>query len=133
MNIPRIEPGLQGSATRLVSAADLATALGSGTVEVFGTPAMIALMEAAAVEALANVLPPELTSVGMQLQIDHVAATPSGARVTATATVSEVDGRRITFEVHAADEVETIGHGRHRRVIVEREKFQQRAQAKSGT
>lgn len=133
MSIPAIESGQSGTAARTVDASVLATSLGSGTVEVFGTPAMIALMEEAAVAALASVLPAELTSVGIYLEVHHVAATPPGLRVQATATVRKVDGRTVTFDVSASDGVEEIGHGVHRRVIVDRDKFEQRAQAKAQT
>ena len=132
MNLPSIKPGLTGTAEKTVSAADLATAHRSGTVDVFATPSMIALMEEAAVAALADVLPAELTSVGISLDIRHLAATPPGMPVQATATVREVDGRVITFDVTASDSIEEIGRGSHRRAIVDGASFVQRTNAKSG-
>ncbi len=131
MHIPDITVGASGKATRRVDPSNLASALGSGTVDVLGTPVMIALMEQAAVAALADVLPSELTSVGIYLEIQHLAATPPGMEVQATATVKEVDGRVVTFDVSASDNVETIGSGIHRRVIVDLAIFQQRASEKT--
>jgi fluoroacetyl-CoA thioesterase len=133
MNIPEIATGLTVHARRTTTSADTATALGSGTVEVLGTPAMIALMEEAAVATLAGVLPGNLTSVGIYLEVHHLAATPPGMEVWATATVTEVDRREISFEVEASDSVGIIGRGLHRRVIVDQAKFLQRAQEKFKT
>jgi fluoroacetyl-CoA thioesterase len=133
MRIPAIEPGLSGTSLGAVAAKDLATAHGSGTVDVFATPAMVALMEEAAVAALSDVLPSDLTTVGIHLDVRHVAATPLGMAVQATATVTEVDGRIVTFEVSANDAEEQIGHGTHRRAIVNSASFQSRADAKSPT
>ena len=131
MNIPDIATGTSGKAARIVDPSNLASTLGSGTVDVLGTPAMIALMEQAAVAALADLLTEELTSVGIYLEIRHLAATPPGMEVQATATVKEVDGRVVTFDVSASDSVETIGSGLHRRMIVDLAKFQQRASEKA--
>ncbi len=100
MNLPSIKPGLTGTAEKTVSAADLATAHRSGTVDVFATPAMIALMEEAAVAALADVLPAELTSVGISLDIRHLAATPPGMPVQATATVTRSRRSRHHLRCH---------------------------------
>ena len=130
MNIPPIATGTTGTATKTVAEADLATALGSGNVDVFGTPAMIALMEEAAVAALAGILPAGLTSVGIYLEVHHLAATPPGMHVQAVATVTEVDGRIVSFDISASDAAEQIGRGVHRRVIVEHDRFQQRTAAK---
>ncbi len=133
MKIPAIEPGLSGTSLVTVAAEDLATAHGSGTVDVFATPAMVALMEEAAVAALSDVLPSDLTTVWIHRDVRHVAATPLGMAVQATATVTEVDGRIVTFEVSATDAAEEIGRGTHRRAIVDRVSFQTRADAKSPT
>lgn len=130
MNIPDIAAGLTGTSQTVVDESNLATALGSGTVAVFGTPAMVALMEEAAVSALSSVLPADLTSVGIYLEIHHLAATPPGIAVQATAIVKEVDGRVVTFELNASDGAEPIGRGIHRRVIVDQARFLQRAQEK---
>jgi predicted thioesterase len=131
MDFPHIEPGRTGGAQKTVMAADLATTHRSGTVDVFATPAMLALMEEAAVNALADILPGELTSVGVHLDVRHLAATPLGMSVQATATVTEVDGRVISFDVTASDAIEEIGRGTHRRAVVKAETFQQRTDAKS--
>lgn len=132
MDLPDLKPGLTGTASRTVSAADTAFALGSGDAPVFGTPALIALMEEAAVAALAAALPPDMTSVGVYLEVHHLAATPPGLTVTAQATVTTVDERTVSFELAASDSAEPIGRGVHRRVIVNRARFQQRAEAKHG-
>ena len=130
MDLPDLKPGLTGTTHRTVSAADTAETLGSGDVAVFGTPALIAMLEEAAVAALAGVLPAELTSVGVYLEVHHLAATPPGMAVSAQATITTVDERSVTFEVTAADAVEPIGRGIHRRVLVNRARFQQRAESK---
>ncbi len=118
MDLPDLKPGLTGLARRIVSPADTAEALGSGDVPVFGTPALIALMEQAAVAALTGALPADMTSVGVFLEVHHLAATPPGMAVNAQATVTTVDGRTVTFEVMASDAVEQIGRGVHRRALV---------------
>lgn len=125
-----LKPGLRGTASRTVSPADTAIALGSGDVPVLGTPALVALMEQAAVAALAAALPPDMTSVGVYLEVHHLAATPPGMAITAQATVVSVDERTVSFELAASDAVEQIGRGVHRRVIVNRDRFQLRAAAK---
>ena len=133
MNIPSIDVGLTGESQRVVDEATLASAWGSGTVEVFSTPAMVALMEEAAVAALAKVMPAGLTSVGIYLEVHHLAATPPGLDVRARATVTLVEGRTVTLEVEASDSQETIGRGLHRRVIVDKARFMQRTvQKRSG-
>ena len=126
-----IETGRSGTSSRMVGQADLATSMGSGTVDVFATPAMIALMEQAAVNALASALPNGQTSVGIYLEVHHLAATPLQMKVSATATVVEVEGRVITFEVSATDGLETIGRGVHRRIVVDSARFVDRVTAKS--
>lgn len=125
-----IPVGTTGTAQRLVDQTNLASSLGSGTVDVYATPAMIALMEQAAVHALADFLPAESTSVGIHLDVEHLAATPRGMQVTASATVTAVDGRIITFDLSASDELEEIGRGTHRRALVNAEKFQMRTDSK---
>ena len=130
MDLPDLKPGLTGVARRTVTLGDTAEALGSGDVPVFGTPALIALMEQAAVAALAGALPADMTSVGIFLKVHHMAATPPGMAVSAQATVTTVDGRTVTFEVTATDTVEQIGQGVHRRILVDRARFRQRAESK---
>lgn len=123
-------PGLTGQASTTVDQTNTAASLGSGLVPVFGTPALIALLELAAVHAVAAHLPPGSTSVGTHLDVRHLAATPIGMSVRAIATLTQIDGRRLTFAVEAWDEVEKVGEGSHTRVIVEAARFMQRAEAK---
>ncbi len=123
-------PGLTGEATTTVDHTNTAASLGSGLVPVYGTPALIALLELAAVHAVAEHLPPGSTSVGTHLDVRHLAATPVGMSVRATATLAQVDGRRLTFAVEAYDETEKIGEGSHTRVIVDTARFVQRTEAK---
>jgi predicted thioesterase len=104
--------------------------VGSGAIHVLATPVMINLFEAAALAAVEQLLPPGHQSLGTVLQVRHIAATPVGMRVTASATVERIDGRTIYFRVEARDERELIGDGTHERVVVNVEKFDQRVQRK---
>jgi predicted thioesterase len=106
--------------------------IGSGKVQVLATPVMVNLMEAAALSAAEHHLPPGHQSLGTRLDIRHIAATPVGMRVVATAEVVSVDGRLITFRVEARDERELIGDGTHERVVVNVERFDRRVQDKLG-
>lgn len=126
----KLQIGLTGEAAAVVDAEHTAVAMGSGTLPVFATPAMAALMEAAAVNALAAVLPQGQTSVGVALSLEHEAATPMGVAVRTEARLIKVDGRRLTFRVVAYDAVEQIGVGTHQRVVVEIERFLGRTAAK---
>ncbi|AHB48622.1 thioesterase [Hyphomicrobium nitrativorans NL23] len=125
-------PGLEGRAETVVTHALTAAALGSGTADVYATPAMIALMEAAAVAAIEKHLAPGETSVGTHLDVSHKAATPPGLAVSATATLLAVDGRKLTFAIEARDATEQIGDARHTRVIIDRTRFEAKARAKGG-
>jgi predicted thioesterase len=129
-DMANLQPGLTGEARRRVEATDTATALGSGSEAVFATPAMVALMEEAAVAAVARHLGVEETTVGVQLEVRHVAATPVGMEVWSSATLIDVEGRHLTFEVAAYDEVEQIGTGTHRRAVVDRARFLARTEHK---
>ncbi|RDV84224.1 thioesterase family protein [Ammonifex thiophilus] len=122
--------GLRGTATWMVKEEDTAIVQGSGTVPVLATPRLLALMEAAAVAAVAGALPPEATTVGVKAEIEHLAPTPVGMEVTAVAELVEVEGRRLVFRVEARDQVEVIGRGRHERVLVDVAKFLAKAQSK---
>jgi fluoroacetyl-CoA thioesterase len=119
--------GIEGTATLEVTPASTAIALGSGDLPVLGTPRLIALMEEAACAALADVLLPESTTVGIHVDVRHSVASPLGASVTATAQVTDIDGTRILFDVTAThrrgDETVEIGRGTHRRVVVDRAAF----------
>lgn len=118
------------SKTITVSKEQLANQVGSGQVAVFATPMMVALMEQMASECIQPCLEEGQTSVGTFLSISHCAATPEGMSVTVCAEVSEINGREITFRVRAEDEVGLIGEGVHKRFIVSRDKFEQKAQNK---
>lgn len=123
-------PGLIGEATTVVTETDTAGHWGSGLVPVFGTPALVGLMEGAAVQALAGHLPPGRTSVGGRIDVHHLAPTPVGMRVRARAELLEMEGRRLVFHIEAWDEVEQIGRATHERFIVDEERFVAQAKAK---
>lgn len=127
-----IQPGLTGFAEVVVAQEHTAAALGSGAVPVFGTPALIALLEQAAVNALAPYLEPGQTSVGVHVAIDHLAATPLGMAVRGRATLLSVEGRRMLFALSADDAVELVATGRHERVVVDEARFLARANEKAG-
>lgn len=121
--LQELKPGLAGTAETVVRETNTALAMGSGSLHVFATPSMIALMEQAACNAVAACLDEESTSVGTLVNITHDAATGMGKAVTATATLVEVQGRKLVFEITAADEDKQIGKGTHERFIVNKEKF----------
>ncbi len=103
---------------------------GSGSAAVYATPAMIGLMEGTCLKAVDPVLPADLSTVGIRLDVRHLAATPVGLGVRATAELTEIAGKRLTFKVEAFDDKEKIGEGIHERYIIEVEKFMAKAQAK---
>ena len=115
--------GTVGVASTLVEPEDTALSVGSGSLRVYATPAMVALMEGAACEALVDFLPEGKTSVGTELNVKHISATPVGLEVTAEATVTAVEGNTVTFSLIAKDEAGKIGEGTHKRVIVGEQKF----------
>ncbi|ABB15551.1 thioesterase family protein [Carboxydothermus hydrogenoformans] len=115
--------GLEGTAKTTVSLEKTAKAVGSGSLEVFATPMMVALMEKAAVNAVAVALSPGETTVGTKIEVSHIKASPVGALVEAKAKLISVEGRKLTFLVEAFDEQGKIGEGRHERVRVNIEKF----------
>jgi predicted thioesterase len=128
-----LQPGLVGEAHTTVTSSNVASAFGSGHVDVFATPAMIALMENAAINAVGQMLAEGSATVGSAISIRHVAATPVGLEVRARAELLEVDGRRLTFRVEAFDPVEKIGDGSHERYVVNLDRLLGRAAAKAGT
>jgi len=132
LDLARIHPGQQGSATLLVGEAHTAPEIGSGRVHVLATPVMINLMEAAALDAIEHLLPQGYQSLGTRLDVTHQAATPVGMRVTATARVLAVEGRKLQLAVEARDEREIIGAGSHDRVVVNVARFDERVQKKLG-
>jgi predicted thioesterase len=118
-----VEPGLTGSATRVVTDGLTAIALGSGDVPVFATPAVLALVEEACVNAVTGSLPDGSTTVGTAVDLAHLAASKVGTKVVARATVTAVDGRSLTFSAEAFDGDTLIARATHTRAIVDREKF----------
>jgi len=125
-----LKAGLQGRADLLVGEEHTAPRVGSGRVHVLATPVMINLIEAAALDAVERLLPAGRQSLGTVLNVRHIAATPVGMRVTATAAVTGIEGRTIRFRVEARDERELIGDGTHERVVVNVAKFDERVQRK---
>ena len=126
-----LTPGAKGSAELIVGTEHTAPHEGSGKIAVLATPVMVNLMEAAALAAVEKHLPAGYQTLGIRLDVSHVAATPIGMRVHASAELSKVDGRRLTFRVFAEDEKELIGEGTHKRVIVNVEGFDRRIQDKA--
>lgn len=118
-----IEIGKELSIKVKVGENDTARKVGSGTLDVLSTPRMIALMEEAAYKCIGDSLEEGATSVGTLMSVKHLSATPVGMEVTATAKVTEAEGRRIAFKVTAYDEAGIIGEGEHERFVVYAEKF----------
>lgn len=118
-----IEKGLTHTSTLVVKKEDLAVTLGSGDLEVLATPAMMALMENAAMLAVKDVLPDGSTTVGSQISSTHLKPTAEGKTVTATAILTDVEGRKLTYKVSASDENGVIGEGTHVRYIVDINRF----------
>ena len=118
-----IKVGLNQNCSLIVSKEHTAINLKSGTLEVFATPAMVALMENAAMNVVSPYLAVEQTTVGTNINVSHIKATPIGARVNANALLTQVDGRKLVFEVKAYDEDGEIGSGTHIRYIVDKERF----------
>lgn len=127
MLIEMISEGASSSVSLIVSDADTSIALGSGDVAVLGTPRIVALCEEAAVAALAEFLPEGSTTVGTSVSIDHLAPTGVGGAVIATATVTEVDGKKASFRLVVTDGDKIVARGTHTRVVVDRERFEQAA------
>ena len=125
-----ISVGMKGEVFTCVEREDTAKEVGSGDLLVYATPCMAALMEGAACEAIAEALNETQTTVGIALNIEHISATPVGMDVRAEAEVTAVEGKVITFAVRAFDEVGEIGNGTHKRVIVNTQKFLEKAYAK---
>jgi predicted thioesterase len=130
-DLTKLAPGLKGSASTKVTEDRLATRVGSGNVPVFASPMMVALMEAAAVNCIAPFLPDGHESLGVHLDVTHTSPTPEGLTVTATATLTSVDGRKLAFAVEAADDRERVGSGTHTRIVVDTPRFMARIAAKS--
>lgn len=125
-----ITVGMTGSVGTSVEREDTALDVGSGSLLVYATPCMVALMEGAACEAIAEAIPEDKTTVGIELNITHSAATPVGMDVRAEAEVTAVEGNIITFSVTAFDESGKIGEGTHKRAIVTTQRFLDKVYAK---
>ena len=125
-----ITVGMKGEVGTLVEREDTAKEVGSGSLLVYATPCMVALMEGAACEAIEEALDDSKTTVGTELNIQHLSATPVGLEVRAEAVVTAVEGKVITFEVKAFDEAGEIGRGTHKRVVVPVQKFLEKAYSK---
>ncbi|MGK5675506.1 thioesterase family protein [Micromonospora sp. URMC 106] len=124
---PALTPGLTARVELTVTDTDTAQAVGSGDVPVLGTPRVLALAEAATVAATAPRMPSGSTTVGTRVELDHRAATPVGRTVVAQARLAAVEGRRLHFEVSVSDGDETVAEGRVERVLVDRQRFVERA------
>lgn len=118
-----IETGKTYTQEITVTSKDTAAVYGSGKLEVFATPAMVALMENTAIKCLDGLLEPDSDTVGIEINTKHTKATAIGQKVGCKATITEVDGRRIRFEMEAWDEKGTIGHAIHDRFIINPAKF----------
>ncbi|MBR2399271.1 MAG: thioesterase family protein [Alistipes sp.] len=118
-----IKVGLKHESQTVVSTTNTANTLGSGDMEVFATPAMIALMENAAMMAVAPYLDEGASTVGIEMATSHIKASPIGATITASAELISAEGRKLSFKVKAWDEQGVIGEGNHTRFVVDRERF----------
>lgn len=122
----KIEVGMKAEVLSLVEREDTAQEVGSGSLLVYATPCMVALMEGAACEAIAEGLDENETTVGIELNIKHLSATPVGLEVRAEAEVTAVEGKVISFQLKAYDEAGLIGEGTHKRCLVNAQKFLER-------
>ena len=126
-----LQPGIKAEKSLTVTDANTAKTMGSGTLDVFATPAVVALIEQTAYTSIESELEPGWGSVGTSLNIQHLSATPVGMTVTATTELVEVDRRRLVFHAEVYDEKGLVGKGTHERFLVENEKFQAKADAKN--
>jgi predicted thioesterase len=124
-------PGLMGTSEMAVKEEDLVSHLGDMTIHVLSTPRLIQLMEEAAINAIRDILPSDRLSLGTQIKIKHLSATPLGMKVKAHAILKEVQRNRLLFLVDAYDEKEKVAEGEHERVLVSKEHFNQKIQKKS--
>jgi fluoroacetyl-CoA thioesterase len=128
--VEKIIPGLHAESELVVTEGNTARHLGSGSVNVLATPEMVRLMEQACVAAVDCLLPEGQCTVGVTLDVKHLAATPLGMRVTARAELLAVKDRRLTFRVEVWDEVEKVGEGAHQRYVIDLARFYQRLEEK---
>lgn len=125
-----IKPGITGEVRIKVDEKETAIVYESGSVRVFATPALIRLMEKAALSSVAPYLEEGFTTVGTRVDVKHLAATPVGMDVVITSRLAEVEGKRLLFEVEARDQVDLIGKGTHERFIVKTDSFVKRTEGK---
>lgn len=125
-----IQTGISGTAEITVSENELAVNVGSGSLKVFATPCMVALMEKSACACLAEYVENDETTVGTEINVKHISATPMGMKVTAESVLTEINGREFVFNVKAYDETGIIGEGTHKRFLVKSEKFTQKTYSK---
>lgn len=126
----KAEVGMKAEVTTLVEREDTAAEVGSGSLLVYATPCMAALMEGAACEAIADALEEGETTVGIELNLKHIAATPVGMEVRAEAEVTAVEGKILTFAIKAFDEAGEIGNATHKRALVNAQRFLDKTYAK---
>jgi fluoroacetyl-CoA thioesterase len=131
MSFEAIQPGLKGEVRLVVAEEHTAKHLGSGAVQVLATPQVALLMERAGVAAVDYLLPEGYRTVGAYLDVRHLAPTPIGMEVVASAELLQVEGRRLTFRVEVRDEVELVGEGTHERAIINVQKFGDRVAQKA--
>jgi len=127
-----LEKGIRGTGESVVTQENTAKAMGSGELDVYATPAMIALMEETAYKSVASELEEGSGSVGTLMNVKHVAASPVGMKITSRSELESVEGRKLTFKVEAYDEAGLIGEGIHERFIIVNNKFQEKAVKKLG-
>ena len=130
MNFENLKVGEKNSVELVVTESDTALAMKSGSLKVLATPKLICLVEEAAATLAEKFLPAEYTSVGISVDVKHIAPTPVGLKVRVEVELTEVDGRKLTFAVNASDAEGAVLNGRHDRFIVNREKFQSKANMK---
>jgi fluoroacetyl-CoA thioesterase len=128
--MPEPTPGILGEYEHTVTDADTASHWGSGGLAVFSTPALVGVMESAAVIALRGYLPPSQTTVGGHIDVHHLAATPVGAIVRARAELITIEGRKLVFKIQAWDEMELIGEADHDRFVIDEAKFMAKVEGK---
>lgn len=125
-----LQIGMSKTIDFMVNREQLASSVGSGTEDVLATPSLIAAMENVAMQLVAEGLPVGMASVGVRIEADHIAATPMGMQVKVTATLIEMQGRKLSFEIEAFDKREKVGYAKHVRFAIDRTKFQKKADAK---
>ncbi|MDR2343146.1 MAG: thioesterase family protein [Spirochaetaceae bacterium] len=127
---PGLKPGLRKELHETVDRRNVASVWGSGALDVYSTPAMIALMEKASVLAVADFLPEGCSTVGTGIDVKHIASSPIGAGIRAEAVLTGLDGRKLSYEVRAWDNMELIGEGLHERFIIDNKKFMEKTETK---